>query len=1014
MKLARISAWGNLFAGALCVNPVIAQMDPVFTYQGQLKELGHPYNGVVYLEFGLWDDPDGGAPVGWCCWTPDGVDVVDGLFTVEVDAMAFGPEAFNGQPRWLEVAVTDEEGMSSVELSPRQPINPAPYALYAFDGPGGSGDSVWEDWGTHIYYTTGNVGIGEIEPSAMLDVYGTVEMTGFQLTDQPVAGYVLTSDGSGCGSWQPPAGGGDSLWQIGESCILYNGGDVGIGLDEFMWPAAKLEVGGTVKMDGLRLGESATSGYVLTADSAGVGTWQPAGGGGDSLWTSDNEGIHYEDDTPHRSNVGIGGPADASARLYVESDGLKAIHAHATHSGAQSHAFHGEADSTMARTVYADATSSTGATVGVLGRSRSSSGYGVLGQAIADSGLNYGVYGMTNSAGGFGGYFDGRGYFSGNVGIGTTAPGSPLTVNGLIESTADGFRFPDGTTQTSAAVSAAELWHQSGSSLYYNAGNVGIGTADPAATLDVVGGVRMEGFRLTDDPESGYVLTCDAQGNGSWQPPSAGGESLWQTNGSEIYYDTANVGVGVSDPQTTLHVAGGNWDVVHTEGDFKIGGGTYRLKMGVATDGVGAGHCRIFAGGPSSRLTLGANGSERLTVTPTNVEVTGGIVVDGFALTDSPVSGYVLTSDSAGNGSWQPGGGGGSFNLPLDRSVTIDGDAFRITNSGTSHATSAITGIIDNASSDAAAAHFSAIGSGMAIQASSDNTTTVYASNSGSGKAFYGSTNGSGGGDFRSAMDGGYGVRGTAASSGSSTQNRGGWFRAVNSPGGIGVEAEGQMVGVRAIGTKPNGVGLRAEATGVESNGVYATSPYKALVASSSYIAGAFYGSVRVYPYSGGSQIFAVNTDGTTQVDVLQIMGGADLSEQFDVDTGRTAAEPGMVVCIDPERAGKLVISSRAYDRTVAGIISGAGGIETGMMMGQQDTVADGAYPVALTGRVYVRANTTNAPILPGDLLTTSDMPGYAMKVTDYDRANGAIIGKAMTGLPAGDKGLVLVLVSLQ
>ena len=73
-----------------------------------------------------------------------------------------------------------------------------------------------------------------------------------------------------------------------------------------------------------------------------------------------------------------------------------------------------------------------------------------------------------------------------------------------------------------------------------------------------------------------------------------------------------------------------------------------------------------------------------------------------------------------------------------------------------------------------------------------------------------------------------------------------------------------------------------------------------------------------------------MNTDGTTQVDVLQIMGGADLSEQFDVDTGRTAAEPGMVVCIDPERAGKLVISSRAYDRTVAGIISGAGGIETG------------------------------------------------------------------------------------
>jgi hypothetical protein len=35
------------------------------------------------------------------------------------------------------------------------------------------------------------------------------------------------------------------------------------------------------------------------------------------------------------------------------------------------------------------------------------------------------------------------------------------------------------------------------------------------------------------------------------------------------------------------------------------------------------------------------------------------------------------------------------------------------------------------------------------------------------------------------------------------------------------------------------------------------------------------------------------------------------------------------------------------------------------------------------------------------------------MKVTDFDRANGAILGKAMTPLPDG-KGLVLVLVALQ
>jgi len=66
-----------------------------------------------------------------------------------------------------------------------------------------------------------------------------------------------------------------------------------------------------------------------------------------------------------------------------------------------------------------------------------------------------------------------------------------------------------------------------------------------------------------------------------------------------------------------------------------------------------------------------------------------------------------------------------------------------------------------------------------------------------------------------------------------------------------------------------------------------------------------------------------------------------------------------------------------------------------------------------LTGRVYVQADTSNGPIRPGDLLTTSATPGYAMKVTDHSRAHGAIIGKAMTGLKEG-KGLALVLVSLQ
>jgi len=149
----------------------------------------------------------------------------------------------------------------------------------------------------------------------------------------------------------------------------------------------------------------------------------------------------------------------------------------------------------------------------------------------------------------------------------------------------------------------------------------------------------------------------------------------------------------------------------------------------------------------------------------------------------------------------------------------------------------------------------------------------------------------------------------------------------------------------------------------------------------------------------------------TTQV--LQITGGSDLSEQFNIKAGRETLQPGTIVCIDSEHPGQLVTSTKAYDRTVAGVMSGAGGVKPGMLMGQQGTAADGRHPVALSGRVYCQADASNGPIHPGDLLTTSDVPGHAMRVTDYHQAQGSVIGKAMSSLDQG-KGLVLVLVSLQ
>jgi hypothetical protein len=171
-------------------------------------------------------------------------------------------------------------------------------------------------------------------------------------------------------------------------------------------------------------------------------------------------------------------------------------------------------------------------------------------------------------------------------------------------------------------------------------------------------------------------------------------------------------------------------------------------------------------------------------------------------------------------------------------------------------------------------------------------------------------------------------------------------------------------------------------------------------------------GRIFVRDGDGINSITLNGQSGTTTTKVLQITGGSDLSETFDV-TGDGAVEPGMVMCIDPANPGDLIPSTRAYDRTVAGVISGAGGVNPGMVMGQRGSIADGEHPVALTGRVYVRCTTAGGAIEPGDLLTTSDLAGHAMKVNDHANANGAIIGKAMTRLDDGS-GLVLVLISLQ
>ncbi len=154
----------------------------------------------------------------------------------------------------------------------------------------------------------------------------------------------------------------------------------------------------------------------------------------------------------------------------------------------------------------------------------------------------------------------------------------------------------------------------------------------------------------------------------------------------------------------------------------------------------------------------------------------------------------------------------------------------------------------------------------------------------------------------------------------------------------------------------------------------------------------------------------ALYASGEMSCGTLTIRGGADLAEPFALS--EETIEPGAVVVIDPDRPGRLKLSTTAYDHKVAGIVSGAGGVQPGISMIQAEKL-EGGRNVALSGRVYALVDATQHAVRPGDLLTTSDTPGHAMKAVNSALAPGAVLGKAMTPL-AGERGLVLVLVSLQ
>jgi hypothetical protein len=256
---------------------------------------------------------------------------------------------------------------------------------------------------------------------------------------------------------------------------------------------------------------------------------------------------------------------------------------------------------------------------------------------------------------------------------------------------------------------------------------------------------------------------------------------------------------------------------------------------------------------------------------------------------------------------------------------------------------------------------------------------------------------------LRGSSTGGTGIVGTSDS------GVGVWGASQSSSGVGGQSTSG--IGVHGVSTSGNGV--RGDSTTGE--GVRANTNSPTVAALAAYNNNPEGKGAAVYGKKAGSQGHAGFFDGDVHVtrkltvDVDIVLSNADCAEDFNIGTD-VAVEAGTVMVLGDE--GALFPSQHAYDKRVAGVVSGAGNYKPGIVLDKQES-QEKRQPIALLGKVYCKVDAQYGAIEVGDLLTTSDTSGYAMKVSDPFRGFGAVIGKALRPLAEGQS-LIPILIALQ
>jgi hypothetical protein len=167
-----------------------APMGTAFTYQGRLYDANHVVDDFYDFEFKLYDDPNAGLPQGSPVHINE-VDVIDGLFTVELD---FGPGIFTGSALWLQIGVRPgqlEDPNIYTTLWPRQPVTPSPYAINAdtLDGLDAPAFASGVHYHSGSDITSGTLNETRIDPAITRDIELNAALAG-------KADTVHTHDGS--------------------------------------------------------------------------------------------------------------------------------------------------------------------------------------------------------------------------------------------------------------------------------------------------------------------------------------------------------------------------------------------------------------------------------------------------------------------------------------------------------------------------------------------------------------------------------------------------------------------------------------------------------------------------------------------------------------------------------------------------------------------------------------------------------------------------------------------------